>query len=212
MLQKAEARSNDTEEDILNSTIELRQQLNPDGEETMIFEDKSRLLGSVFSDGPRANEPKRPFQESGLAEPISPITPTRSKHSERDIIIETEKKQGPKVEPLKLEADPWPEPVNHSNAGPQAQPKEDFGARALEGLKNTTNSMIMTGKGAFENLRARPLALITKSAYDTNTAYENYFIDCLDKFLTVYYILIFIMGTMTFFMRDRGCCDTCPLA
>jgi hypothetical protein len=70
----------------------------------------------------------------------------------------------------------------------------------------------MTGKGAFENLRARPFAMITKSAYDTNTAYENTFIDCLDKILTVYYILIFIMGAMTFFLKDPGCCDTCTLA
>lgn len=91
-VQKDDAKSNDTEEDILNQTIELRHQLNRDGEDTTIFEGRSRLLESGFSDGPRANEPKRPFEESGFAEPISPITPIRSKHSESDIIIQTEKK------------------------------------------------------------------------------------------------------------------------
>jgi hypothetical protein len=91
-VQKDEARSNDTEEDILNQTIELRQQLNCDGEDTTIFEGRSRLLESGFSDGPKANEPMRPFEESGRAEPISPITPIGSRHSESDIIIQTEKK------------------------------------------------------------------------------------------------------------------------
>lgn len=91
-VQKDDAKSNDTEEDILNQTIELRQQLNRDGEDSTIFESKSRLLESGVSDGPRANEPKRPFEESGRAEPISPITPVSSKHSRSDIIIQTEKK------------------------------------------------------------------------------------------------------------------------
>ena len=70
----------------------------------------------------------------------------------------------------------------------------------------------MSSKGAFDNLRTRPMGLITNSAYDTNTVYENTFVDCLDNFLTIYYILIFIMGCMTYFLMEPTCCDSCVLA
>lgn len=82
----------------------------------------------------------------------------------------------------------------------------------MDQIKSVTNNIVMSSKNFVENLQARPLAIISNSAYDQDDIWSNYIIDWLDKILVVYYIFLFIMGIFRLFYLEENCCEPCQLA